>query len=37
VSHGVFVIGPDGEIVARFDNVASEAEIEAALQRLPTT
>jgi hypothetical protein len=33
----VFVIGPDGKIVARFDNVAAKAEVEAALERLPTT
>lgn len=33
----VFVIGPDGRITARFDNVASSAELEAALERLPTT
>ena len=33
----VFVIGPDGKITARFDNVASSADLEAALERLPTT
>lgn len=33
----VFVVGPDGRIAARFDNVAAKAEIEAALERLPTT
>jgi hypothetical protein len=33
----VFVIGPDGRIAARFDNVASRTEIETALERLPTT
>jgi hypothetical protein len=33
----VFVIGPNGKITARFDNVASKAEIEGALKRLPTT
>jgi hypothetical protein len=33
----VFVIGPNGKIAAPFDNVASRAEIEAALKRLPTT
>ena len=32
----VFVIGPNGKITARFDNVASKAEIEGALKRLPT-
>ena len=30
----VFVIGPDGRIAARFDNVATKAEVEAALKRL---
>jgi hypothetical protein len=33
----VFVIGPNGKIAARLNNVASKAEIEAALKRLPTT
>jgi peroxiredoxin len=33
----VFVIGPDGRIAARFDNVASRTELEAAPERLPTT
>jgi hypothetical protein len=32
----VFVIGPDGKIAARFDNVAARAEVQAALRRLPT-
>lgn len=31
----VFVIGPDGKIAARLDNVATKAEVQAALQRLP--
>jgi len=31
----VFVIGPDGKITARFDNVAAEPEVEAAIRRLP--
>jgi hypothetical protein len=31
----VFVIGPDGKVTARFDNVATKAEIEAALKDLP--
>jgi hypothetical protein len=31
----VFVIGPDGKISTRLDNVATQAELQAALQRLP--
>jgi hypothetical protein len=31
----VFVIGADGKISARFDNIASRAEIEPLLQKLP--
>jgi hypothetical protein len=31
----VFVIGPNGKVTARFDNVATKAEIEAALKDLP--
>lgn len=31
----VFVIGPNGKITARFDNVATKAEIEGALKGLP--
>lgn len=31
----VFVIGPDGKIVARYDNVATKQEIEPYLQGLP--
>jgi hypothetical protein len=31
----VFVIGPNGKVMARFDNVASKAELEAALKGLP--
>jgi hypothetical protein len=33
----VFVIGPDGKIANRFDNVASKSEVEAALKGLPTS
>jgi hypothetical protein len=31
----VFVIGEDGRIAARFDNVATQAELEALIERLP--
>jgi peroxiredoxin len=31
----VFLIGPDGRIVARWDNVATRDEIEPLLKRLP--
>jgi hypothetical protein len=31
----VFVIGADGKVAARFDNIASRAEIEPLLQKLP--
>jgi hypothetical protein len=31
----VFVIGADGRITARFDNVATRGELEPLLERLP--
>ncbi len=31
----VFVIGPDGKVVARYDNVATKQELEPYLQQLP--
>ena len=31
----VFVIGADGKVAARFDNIASRGEIEPLLQKLP--
>jgi peroxiredoxin len=31
----VFLIGPDGKIVARWDNIATRGEIEPLLQKLP--
>jgi hypothetical protein len=31
----VFVIGPNGKVTARFDNVATKTEIEDALKGLP--
>jgi hypothetical protein len=33
----VFLVGPDGRIVARWDNVATRDEIEPLLERLPAT